>query len=242
MDADLARLKLGLKQLSQLLDNWNEATLNCNYAEVNRGLLATENKEELLDAASTSALFNKGKTMKTLCKRDAEVVRSIMGVASEKLTKAGPPAAFAAKGLYASLDQQNEINNARPLTGIDPVIKRGFKAVEDPESYLDAMERWAQAKAGLVATSYASGVADFSSIMAAEGDAGDGSGEGDTSSDPSYLESSRKYCIEARAALQDIVVLLSPPSPPPLSPAATAEAEAEAEAARPEGAPLQPPA
>ena len=226
----MTRLRLGLKQLNRLLDNWNEATLNCNYAEVNRGLLATENKEELLDAASQSALFNKGKTMKTLCKRDAEVVRSIMGVASEKLTKAGPPAAFAAKGLYESLDAQNEINSARPLNGIDPVIKRGFRAAEDPETYLDAMERWSQAKAGLVANSYAAGVADYSSIIAADGDGGDGSGEG-AADDPSYLESSRKYCIAARGALREIVALLSPPTPDTPLPQTPSDSQATAAAA-----------
>ena len=207
VEKDLIRLKLGLQQLTQLLDNWNEVTLNCNYAEVNRGLLATENKEELLDAASQSALFNKGKTTKTLCKRDAELVRSIMGIASEKRSKAGPPAMFASKGLYESLEQQNELNSARPLNGIDPIIERGFKVTEEPDMYIEAMERWSQAKSGLVAASYASGVADYGSIIAAEG--GDGSGQGDAD-DPSYLESARKYCIAARVALKDIIRLLEP--------------------------------
>ena len=31
---DITRLKRGLYQLDVLLDQWDEATLNCNYAEV----------------------------------------------------------------------------------------------------------------------------------------------------------------------------------------------------------------
>ena len=81
-------------------DQWDEATLNCNYAEVNRELLASDNKEALLSAASESALFAKGTTTKQLCKRDPEVVRKVMGLTDNIKGKSGPPAMFAEKGIY----------------------------------------------------------------------------------------------------------------------------------------------
>ena len=38
-------------------------TTECNYGEVNRNLLETKNKQALLEAAKTNALFNKDKSM-----------------------------------------------------------------------------------------------------------------------------------------------------------------------------------
>lgn len=90
--ADFTRLKRGLYQLEVLLDQWDEATLNCNYAEVNKDLLSSDNKQALLSAASESALFAKGTTTKNICKRDPEVVRKVMGLTDSIRGKNGPPA------------------------------------------------------------------------------------------------------------------------------------------------------
>ena len=49
--------------MDTLLANWEEMTTECNYGEVNRNLLETKNKEALLEAAKTNALFNKDKSM-----------------------------------------------------------------------------------------------------------------------------------------------------------------------------------
>ena len=57
------RTQVGLKGLDYLLAHWEEETTDCNYGEVNRNLLETKNKEALLEAATTNALFNKDKTM-----------------------------------------------------------------------------------------------------------------------------------------------------------------------------------
>lgn len=72
---DQARLRSGLDQLNFLLDHWEEATTNCNYVEVNKNLLRAENKAELLDAASKNVLFDKERSSRGLCKRDAEAIR-----------------------------------------------------------------------------------------------------------------------------------------------------------------------
>jgi hypothetical protein len=131
--------------------------------------------------------------MKTICKRDAEVVRYVMGVGGEKNKKSGPPAMFAAKGIY------DEKISQRPLLGVESVLKRGFQRISDgQDEYLEAIEKWAQAKAGLESNSYASGVADLSSIMAASTDG----------SNSQYLEMSRKFALTAQEALSKIVELL----------------------------------
>eukprot|EP00746_Dinoflagellata_sp_MGD_P034862 gnl/MRDRNA2_/MRDRNA2_18339_c0_seq2.p1 gnl/MRDRNA2_/MRDRNA2_18339_c0~~gnl/MRDRNA2_/MRDRNA2_18339_c0_seq2.p1 ORF type:complete len:300 (+),score=46.13 gnl/MRDRNA2_/MRDRNA2_18339_c0_seq2:187-1086(+) len=195
-EADVARLKLGIRQLSVLLDDWNNATLNCNYAEFNY----IQDKDELIKISGESALFSKGSAVKTVCKRDSELVRSIMGVAGEKKSKSGPPAAMVTKGLYAALGQENAINDARPLKGIDAVIKRGLGFTDDPDLYVDAMERWSRAKSGFVAGSYSSGSNIASRVMAVEAD----------DAPDQSLEASRRYCVAARDALSDIVRLLSP--------------------------------
>ena len=157
----------------------------------------------LLDAAAKSTLFNKGTATKTLCKRDAESVRFVMGVGSKKNQKSGPPAMFAAQGLY---DKTAAV--PQPLLNVDPVINRGFRSLSDnadvaaQDSYLEAMEQFSEAKSGLSANSYASGAADYSSLVAASSD------EEDNSESPSFLESSRKCALAARAALAAIVSLL----------------------------------
>ena len=194
-EEDLGRLREGLRQLTILLENWDEATLNCKYAEVNRELLTADKKEELLDAASKSVLFNKGNATKTLCKRDAEIVRYVMGVGGEKNKKSGPPVMFAARGIY---DKDKEM--PQPLLNVEPVIKRGFLYLSDnQDAYLEASENWSRAKSGLSANSYASGVADMSSIISTS------EGKDESSS---YLETSRKFAVAAKEALGEIVQLL----------------------------------
>ena len=94
--ADLALLRRGLADLEALVDNWQERTVNCKYAEVNRGLLETSAKQELLVESTKNALVVKNsKAVKTLCKRDPEVVRQVMGLDGKLNAKGGPPAAFA---------------------------------------------------------------------------------------------------------------------------------------------------
>ena len=43
-DDDLPTLRRGLLDLEDLVQNWKERTTNCNYAEVNRDLLGSQNK------------------------------------------------------------------------------------------------------------------------------------------------------------------------------------------------------
>ena len=74
---DLNRLKLGLREITYLIDNWDEKTTYCNFGEFQRELLLPENKAKLLDAAKEFSLwdYDKSKTMNVMCKRDPQVVR-----------------------------------------------------------------------------------------------------------------------------------------------------------------------
>ena len=51
-NADAASLRAGLAELESLVDNWETRTLNCKYAEVNRELLAAQQKSALLEQVS----------------------------------------------------------------------------------------------------------------------------------------------------------------------------------------------
>ena len=74
---DLNRLKLGLREVNYLIENWDEKTTYCNFGEFQRELLLPENKGKLLDAAKEFSLwdYEKTKTMNVMCKRDPQVVR-----------------------------------------------------------------------------------------------------------------------------------------------------------------------
>ena len=65
--------------LGNLLTNWKRATVQCNYADVPRDLLSAENKQELLEKASTYALFDKSVSVES-CKTSNRLVRDYIGV------------------------------------------------------------------------------------------------------------------------------------------------------------------
>lgn len=71
-------------KLDVLLQNWERATVQCNYADVPRDLLRTENKAILLEKAATSALFDKSASLES-CKTSNRIVREYLG-----LTGKGP--------------------------------------------------------------------------------------------------------------------------------------------------------
>jgi hypothetical protein len=84
---DLKRLKLGLREITYLLDNWEDKTTYCNFGEFQRELLLPENKAKLMDAAKEFSLwdYDKSKTMNVMCKRDPQVVRAFLGLTPDNL-------------------------------------------------------------------------------------------------------------------------------------------------------------
>lgn len=75
----VAAIQEGRNTLTTLLDNWERATVDCTFADVPRELLDTKNKEELLEKASTYALFDKSTSVVT-CKTTNRNVRDYLGV------------------------------------------------------------------------------------------------------------------------------------------------------------------
>jgi hypothetical protein len=84
---DLNRLRLGLREVSYLLDHWDEKTTYCNFGEYQRELLLPENKELLYKAAKETGLldYDKSKTMNIMCKKDPEVIRAFLGLTKDNL-------------------------------------------------------------------------------------------------------------------------------------------------------------
>jgi hypothetical protein len=89
--------------LGLLLDNWERATTQCNFADVPRDLLSADNKQQLLEKASTFALFDKSVSIES-CKTTNRLVRDYIGVTG--------------KG---------------PLVGIEKKIRQALELVDDPE-------------------------------------------------------------------------------------------------------------
>lgn len=77
-DADVQILIEATEALTSLLENWKKATIDCTYADVPRELLETKNKEQLLEKASTFALFDKSTSIVS-CKRTTRIVRDYIG-------------------------------------------------------------------------------------------------------------------------------------------------------------------
>jgi len=197
--SDAANLRDGLQRIEALVEDWDAATLNCRFAEVNRDLLQSENKDELLKEATKNALMSKNaKAIKTLCKRDPEAVRLILGLDSTLNKKSSVPSMF---------DERTRAEKAEPkkspLVGADRMIRRARNTVDDDDlvDYVDAEEAWLSAMAQLQSASYASGVADFGAIVSTAASNGD-------AKDSAFLNDAKLATIKARDALRLIVKLL----------------------------------
>lgn len=73
-----SEIALATDTLQILLKNWERAVVDCTYADVPRELLQQENKELLLEKASTFALFDKSVSV-TSCKTVVSTVREYLG-------------------------------------------------------------------------------------------------------------------------------------------------------------------
>lgn len=199
---DLKALEVGLEALNDLLMNWDEQTLNCNYAEVNSELLSSRRKSDLLEEAKKNALMQKeGTSIRRLCKRDPEKVRITLGLDSRLNAKSGVPSAFAAPGMYKSLNEASRTNS--PLVNADRLIRRGLEVIDDKlEEYVAAEEEWLQAISALDSASYASGAADFGAIVSTSAIAGS------TGDDARFLAEAKRAAVKARDALTVIVGIL----------------------------------
>jgi hypothetical protein len=133
----IAAIRLARKALEALLDNWQDSVVDCNYADVPRELLETKNKEQLLEKASTFALFDKSVSVVT-CKTSNKKIRDYLG-----RTGLGP------------------------LVGLNKRLKMGLEWIDnsndDLESYLQATEAIQQALSRADSYSYTAG-GDYSAL------------------------------------------------------------------------------
>ena len=137
-EGDVIVLEEASEALESLLNNWERATELCTFADVPRELLETRNKEQLLDKASTFALFDKSVSV-TSCKTSNKIVRDYIGATG--------------KG---------------PLVGIEKRLrKRQLIEHVDPDfldEFIAESELFSQSLAKATSLSYAAGVADFDSM------------------------------------------------------------------------------
>mmetsp|Transcript_16591 Transcript_16591/g.19217 ORF Transcript_16591/g.19217 Transcript_16591/m.19217 type:complete len:317 (-) Transcript_16591:1605-2555(-) len=124
--------------IDKLLSNWERATVDCTYADVPRELLETKNKEQLLEKASTFALFDKS-TSVVSCKKTNKIVRDYIGVTG--------------KGPLVNIDKR--MLKRVVVDNLDPdVLDEYYSEVESFQNYISRAS----------SLSYAAGVADFDSM------------------------------------------------------------------------------
>lgn len=133
---DILMLKDGSEVLGTLLDNWERATVDCTYADVPRELLQQKNKEELLEKASTFALFDKSASVVS-CKTTNRTVRDYIGATG--------------KG---------------PLVGAEKRMRKLADLVDPDrlDDYFSETESFSQSLAKSSALSSLAGYADFESM------------------------------------------------------------------------------
>lgn len=82
------QLEETLAVLDKVILRWDELVVQCNYAEVDRSLLETSNKEKLLEKASTKGAYQKDSSVvKNTCKTTGRIVGEFFG---GPLKRAGP--------------------------------------------------------------------------------------------------------------------------------------------------------
>lgn len=125
--------------LAVLLENWEKATVECIFADVPRELLESKNKEQLLEKAKTSALFDKSASVVS-CKKTNKVVRDYIGV-----TGKGPLVNVSKRMLKRQVVEE-------------------YVDIDDLDRYYSEVETFEVAIASAASSSYTAGTADFDSM------------------------------------------------------------------------------
>lgn len=181
VEQDVQILKDCLTTLTTLVDNWERATVDCNYADIPRELLEQKNKDLLLEKASTWALFDKSSSVVLSCKRTNRLVRDYIGV-----TGKGPCVGAEKRMLKRQLIDSR----------VDP---------DSLEDYYMAVEQYSQSMSSAISLSYMAGTADFDSVNNFDKTQQDSStARADTS-----LDKARISILEAKRSLEVVVKLLS---------------------------------
>ena len=106
---DLGRLRLGLREVTYLVDHWEDKTTYCNFGELTNELLAVENKEKLYDEAKKGSLWEKSaSTINIKCKRDPQVVRAFVGLTDDNLVLRGADRLLLKPSTLERLDEDDQ--------------------------------------------------------------------------------------------------------------------------------------
>jgi len=182
---DIVVIKEAGEVLTTLLQNWDRATIVCIYADVPRELLETKNKQQLLEKASTFALFDKS-TSVVSCKKSNKIVRDYLGLT--------------AKGPMVNIEKR--------------MLKRTVADSIDPDcldKYYSEIELFSQAISDASTLSYAAGL-DLDSMNNFAKD--EKKSVSLTSSnmpaivDSSNLEGAKKSIVDAKISMDKILSLL----------------------------------
>lgn len=132
----VVNIKAARETLQILLSNWEKAVIDCTFADVPRELLEQRNKEELLEKASTFALFDKSVSVET-CRTTNKTVRQYLG----------------ASGIG-------------PVVGVEKQLKLALDRVkaDSLDEYVMEIERIEQNLSKARSLSYTAGMADFNSV------------------------------------------------------------------------------
>lgn len=182
-DDGIQRLKNGLLQLNYLLDNWEEKTTYCNFGEVQRDLLATENRQKLMKAAAETGLldYDKSATMNVRCRQDPEMVRAFVGLKDDNPT----------------------LRNADALLKKPTTLQR--VSSDNFEQYIDAVESYVGAVSEVGSLSYEARTDFLTQETNTKEELTLRRNEGHSDN---YLDQSRVAVRNARDSLQIIVKIL----------------------------------
>lgn len=177
---NLELLKSALRSIDELFASWADRTTNCKFGEVRRELLETQNKEALLKAAETMALFDKEKTMVTLCKRDPSPIQDVMNG-----------------------DAVRAVSDAarRELARVTALDDSGAADI-DADAFIGALERWEVLRGASLSLARAALVGDYEVTTEYV--------RGAPVEQNSLLEQARRNAAEARAALLQMIAALEP--------------------------------
>ena len=177
---NLELLRSALRSIDELFAGWAERTTNCKFGEVRRELLETQNKEALLKAAETMALFDKEKTMVTLCKRDPSPIQDVMNG-----------------------DAVRAVSDAarRELARVTALDDSGAADI-DADAFIGALERWEVLRGASLSLARAALVGDYEVTTEYV--------RGAPVEQNSLLEQARRNAAEARAALLQMIAALEP--------------------------------
>lgn len=185
---DIQTIIEAAETLNKLLTNWDKATIDCTYADVPRELLEQKNKEQLLEKASTFALFDKS-TSVVSCKKTNKIVRDYIGVTGKG------PLVNVDKKMLKPIVVDRIVNNNNNNNNVDIV---------DLDEYYTQVENFQNAISRASSLSYAAGIADFDSVNNF-----DKGSQGSPGQENSKFEQARKAIGEAKISIDKIVSFLT---------------------------------